>query len=74
MAFNPHNTDGFIRYSSMAFEMLAIIGLFTFIGWKLDKWLENSIPVFVLILSLSGVCLGIYLGIKDFLKVKDKKK
>jgi ABC-type polysaccharide/polyol phosphate export permease len=48
--------------------MIAIIGLFTFVGWKLDQWLDNNFPVFLLILSLSGVGIGIYVAIKNFLK------
>ncbi|MCL2132180.1 MAG: AtpZ/AtpI family protein [Lentimicrobiaceae bacterium] len=74
MAVNSRNAKGFVRYSGMAFEMIAIIGIFTFAGWKLDQWTGNKFPVFVLTFSLSGVCIGIYTAIKGFLKGnKDKK-
>ena len=63
-----------IRYSGIAFEMLAIMGIFTFIGWKLDRWLENRLPIFTLICSLSGVCFGIYTAINGFLKEDKRKK
>ena len=66
--------NGFVRYSGIAFEMLAIVGGFTFVGWKLDRWLENRLPIFTLILSLSGVCLGIYAAISGFLKEDKRKK
>ena len=66
--------NGFVRYSSIAFEMLAIMGVFTLIGWKLDQWLANRFPVFILIFSLSGVCMGIYLAVKDILKEEKRKK
>jgi len=72
MAFNPRSSNGFVRYSSMAFEMLAIIGISTFVGWKLDKWLESQFPVFLLILSLTGVVIGIYTAMKDFLRKENK--
>jgi F0F1-type ATP synthase assembly protein I len=68
MVFNPQSAKGFVRYSSIAFQMVAIIGLFTFAGWKLDQWLKNEFPVFLLILSLSGVFIGMYAAVKDFLK------
>jgi len=70
MAFNSQSANGFVRYSSIALQMVAVIGLFTFVGWKLDQWLKNEFPVFLLILSLSGVFIGIYTAIKDFLKTE----
>jgi len=73
MAFN-RSANGFIRYSTMAFEMVAVIGIFTFVGWKLDRWLENKFPVFLLIFTLSGVFTGIYTALKDFLKEGKNKK
>jgi len=69
MVFDSQNAKGFARYSSIAFQMVAIIGLFTFAGWKLDQWLNNKFPIFLLILSLSGVFIGIYTAVKDFLKM-----
>ena len=74
MVFTAYRTKGFVRYSSIAFEMLAIIGLFTLAGWKLDQWLKNTFPVFLLILSLSGVFIGIYTIIKRVLKEEKQKK
>ena len=56
----------------MAFQMLAIILLFTFGG---IKWINASFefPIFTVVLSLTGVILGIYVGVKDFFKKKPKK-
>ena len=56
----------------MAFQMLAIILLFTFGGIKLDKCLALSFPIFTVVLSLTGVILGICVGIKDFFKKSRK--
>ncbi|MCL3780338.1 AtpZ/AtpI family protein [Prolixibacteraceae bacterium JC049] len=33
-----------MRYSNMAFEMLAIIALFTFIGYQIDKRFGTNKP------------------------------
>jgi len=73
MSVNSKPTNSFVRYSSSAFEMLAIIGVFTFAGWKLDQWLKIKFPVCTLILSLSGVCLGIYTVVKGVLKEENRK-
>jgi len=56
------------KYSSIAFQMLAIILIGVFGGVKLDEWLELKFPVFTVILSLLSVSLAIYTVIKDLLK------
>jgi len=48
--------------------MIAIIGILTWCGIKLDKVLGLQKPVFTIILSLLGVFAGIYTAIKDFIK------
>ncbi len=48
--------------------MLAIIGIMTWCGIKLDKVLGLANPVFTVILSLLGVFAGIYTAIRDFIK------
>lgn len=58
----------FGKYSSLAFQMLVIIAVMTWLGVKLDKILGLSTPVFTIILSLLGVFAGIYTAIKDFIK------
>lgn len=64
--------QGYARYSSIAFQMFAIIGLGIFAGYKLDEWILGGIPVFTVIFSLLSVTGAIYLVVKDLLK--DKKK
>lgn len=48
--------------------MLAIIGVMTWCGIKLDKILGLTNPVFTVILSLLGVFAGIYTAVRDFIK------
>jgi F0F1-type ATP synthase assembly protein I len=50
--------------------MLAIILLCTYAGVKLDAWIETRIPVFTIILSLSGVIIAIYQVTRDLIKKK----
>lgn len=54
----------FLKYTSMATQMGLTIGLFIFVGLKLDAWLETKV-LFVLIGSLSGVGLSLYHFIKQ---------
>ena len=59
--------DDFIRYSSLAFEMIAIMGLGVWVGIKIDDWLELSFPVFTLGLLILSVAGAIYHAIRKFL-------
>ncbi len=58
----------YARYSGMAFQMIAIILIATWIGTRIDKWLTLETPVFTLVLALLGVFGGIYISVRDFIK------
>lgn len=60
--------DTFIRYSSLGFEMMAIIGIFTFIGFKIDQWMENEFKAFTFGLMVVSVILAIIYGTRNLLK------
>lgn len=62
--------DNYAKYSGIAFQMLAIIFIGVFGGYKLDEYLNFKIPIFTIVLSLLSVSLAIYLAVKDFLKQK----
>lgn len=65
------NSNSALKYSGMAFQILAAILLGFWGGMKLDEFLGlKKVPVFTLVLGLLGVVAGIYLSIKDFLKKK----
>lgn len=55
-------------YSGLGFQMIAIIGVFTFIGYKIDQNRNSQKPVFTAILSLLGVCISLYSVIKSVKK------
>ena len=59
--------DDFIRYSSLAFEMVAIMGAGVFIGIKIDDWLELSFPAFTLGLMILFVIGAVYHVMRKFL-------
>ncbi|MCE1168634.1 MAG: AtpZ/AtpI family protein [Sphingobacteriia bacterium] len=58
----------YARYSSLGFQMLAIILLMTFLGIKADRWLTLKFPIFTVVGSLAGVGMALYFAIKDLLK------
>jgi hypothetical protein len=58
----------YARYSSLAFQMMAIMLAFVFAGFKLDEWTGWKFPIFKVILSMAGVSLAIYYAIKDFIR------
>lgn len=67
--------DSYARYTSIAFQMLAIILIGVFGGIKLDEWLELKFPVFTVILAMLSVVLAIYYTVKDLVKTdRDKRK
>jgi F0F1-type ATP synthase assembly protein I len=59
--------DNFIRYSSLAFEMIVIMGLGVFLGIKIDHWLNLSFPGFTLGLMILSVIGAIYHAIRKFI-------
>ena len=59
--------DDFIRYSNLAFEMLAIMGIGTWSGILIDDWLEMGFPVFTLVLMILSVLGAIYHVIRKFI-------
>ena len=65
---NKNKFDDFIRYSSLGFEMMAIIALGTFGGYKIDQWMNNEFKGFTLGLMVLSVVASIIYGIRNFLK------
>jgi len=59
----------FAKFSGLGFQMLAIIGISTFLGTELDAFFSNSITQhYTLGLSLAGVVLAIIFTLKQILK------
>jgi hypothetical protein len=67
---NKEKFDNFIRYSGLGFEMMAIIGIFTFAGYKIDQWMKNEFKGFTLVLMILSVIVAIIYGTKNLLKKK----
>lgn len=74
---NKHNLPDnkgmskFMYFSGMGFQMIAIIGVFAYIGHKIDESRGNERPIFTAIFSLLGVGISLYSVIKSIVKNKD---
>ncbi len=65
----PQNQlNKYVRYSSLAFQMLAIILIGVFGGMKLDQIIRWEFPVFTVVLSILGVFGSMFFVVKDLLK------
>lgn len=48
----PYNT--YLKYSSLAFQLLASIGIFGWLGYKLDQYLQIKFPAFMLLFGFAA--------------------
>ncbi len=62
--------SNYAKYTGLGLQMVAIILVGVFGGYKLDEYFELGFPVFTIILSLASVVLAIYYSVKDFIKMK----
>jgi len=65
---NLKNVNNYAKYSGVAFEMLGIILLGVWGGFKLDAILDTK-PLLTVLLSLGSVAAAMYL---IFMKTKEK--
>jgi hypothetical protein len=63
---NPVNA--YAKYSSLGFQMIAIIGVFTYAGLKIDESANHQVKWVTAILSLAGVFISLYLVIVSLKK------
>ncbi|MBN1181014.1 MAG: AtpZ/AtpI family protein [Bacteroidales bacterium] len=62
--------NSFAKYSTLAFQMIAIILFGVIGGIKLDKYTTMEFPLFTVLFTVISVILSIYFAIKDFIKMK----
>ncbi|HYF68061.1 MAG TPA: AtpZ/AtpI family protein [Ohtaekwangia sp.] len=61
----PYNN--YLKYSSLAFQLLAAIAIFGWLGYKLDVYLGYKFPVFMLVfgfIAFAGMMYQLYRSIK----------
>lgn len=67
---NKNKATNFAKYSGIAFQMLATIGVFSFIGYKIDENRASSKMIFTAILGLVGVVVSLFSIIRSLNKEK----
>lgn len=65
---NKKKFDIFIRYSNLGFEMMTIIAIGTFLGFKIDQWMNNDFKVFTLVFIILSVIGSIFYATRNLLK------
>jgi hypothetical protein len=65
---NKKLVDNFIKYSSLGFEMMAIIAAGTWGGYKIDQLMGNKFKVFTLGLMVVSVIISVLYGVRNLLK------
>ena len=58
----------YAKYSSMGFQMIAVIGLLTYAGLKIDESVHHTTRWVTAIFSLAGVFISLYLVIVSLRK------
>jgi len=62
--------NNFAKYSGLAFEMLGIIALGSYAGYKLDEYRNGEFPLWTIILSLFAIFSSLYLVVRQLLDNK----
>jgi len=67
---NLSSLSSYAKYSSIAFQMIAIILLGVFGGIKLDQVIKMEFPLFTVLFTILAVIFSIYYAIKDLIRMK----
>jgi len=59
-------TNTYLKYSSLGLQLLAAIGFFGWLGYKVDRYLEIEFPAFMMsfgLLAFVGMMVQVYRSI-----------
>lgn len=56
----------YAKYSGIAFQMMAVMALSAWLGWKLDQKLNLQFPIFTLVFIITALALVLYKLIRSF--------
>jgi hypothetical protein len=57
--------NSYIKFSGVGFQMIAIIGAFTYAGYKIDQSAHHQTKWVTAVLALIGVFISLYVVIKS---------
>jgi hypothetical protein len=58
--------NAYLKYSSLGIQLLAAIGIFGYLGYRIDAWLDLKFPAFMLLLgflAFGGMIFQLYRSI-----------
>jgi F0F1-type ATP synthase assembly protein I len=61
-------TNAYLKWSGLAFQLLGGIGVFGWLGYKLDQYLELKFPAFMLtfgFLAFGAIMYQVYKSVKN---------
>ena len=62
---NNKSRNNYLKFSGVGFQMIAIIGMFTFAGYKIDESAHHTVKWVTAALSLTGVFISLYVVIRS---------
>lgn len=65
-----NEASNFIKYSGIAFQMMATIGIMTFIGYQIDENRGSKQQIFTAIFALTGVVISLVQIVRSLNKNK----
>ncbi|MBS1521079.1 MAG: AtpZ/AtpI family protein [Bacteroidetes bacterium] len=60
--------NAYVKYSGLGFQMIAVIGVFAFAGYKIDESAHHQVKWVTALLSLIGVFISLYIVIVSLKK------
>ena len=60
-----------MRYAGLGGQIFVSLGIAVFAGYKADRWISTTIPLFVWLLPFVVLCLMIYKLIRETSKRKN---
>jgi len=62
---NGNQVRNIAKFSGIAFQMIVIIGLFSFAGYKIDQSAHHTVQWATAALALTGVFISLYIVIRS---------
>jgi len=62
---NKGAVTNYAKYMGMVFQMLVIIGLFTFVGYKIDQSAGHNLKWVTAVMALVGVFIALFIVIRS---------
>ena len=65
---NERPMNAYVKYSGLGFQMIGIIGVFAFAGYKIDESAHHQVRWVTAILAVVGVFISLYVVIVSLKK------